>query len=159
MVAGEAEATEIAHLADGSLETARQLLDPQLREQRKVLYDMLAAEPFPSAQLAAAMIEGLATSEGEKSSQRASAGWVVRFSIEFYRRALLRLTEDAPRDLEIPQVARFADRLTGRSFEALDRVGDMLERCVVADRHLDSNVAVPLCLETLFDDLGRLLRA
>src|SRR4029077_723677 len=39
MTADPGEAAEIARLADGSLETARQLLDPHLREQRRVLYD------------------------------------------------------------------------------------------------------------------------
>src|SRR5262249_31286760 len=45
------EAAEIAPLCDGSLETARQLLDPQVRAGRKALFDLLAAEPYSSAKL------------------------------------------------------------------------------------------------------------
>lgn len=159
LVADESEGAEVTLLADGSLETARQLLDPQLREQRQVLYDMLSAEPFLAPQLATRMIEGLDAMGSEKSSQRTSAGWIVRFAIEFFHRALLRLTDESPSSVEIPQVDRFVKRFPERSLEAVDRVGDLLERCVVADRQLTGNVTIPLCLETLFDDLGRLIRA
>jgi DNA polymerase-3 subunit delta' len=163
MVENEEQAAQIARLADGSLETAGQLLDKHLRQQRQVLYDMLAAEPFLSVQLATQMIEGLEAAGGEKSSQRSSAGWIVRFAIEFFRRALLRLAAeasagDATPDEDIQQVVRFVRRYPAGSLDALDRVGELLERCVVSDRQLDRNVTIPLCLETLFDDLGRLLR-
>jgi DNA polymerase-3 subunit delta' len=159
LVASEAEGAEIARLADGSLETARQLLDPQLRAQRQILYDMLSAQPFLSVQLASHMLEGLDATGGEKASQRASAGWIVRFSIEFFRRALLNLAGDSPRSNEIPQVVKFVDRFPEGSRMAVDRVGDLLERCLIADRQLGGNCTIPLCLETLFDDLGRLIRA
>ena len=33
----------------------------------------------------------------------------------------------------------------------------LIERAAVAERQLEQNVSVPLCLETLFADLGRLL--
>jgi DNA polymerase III subunit delta' len=157
MVESEEQAAQIAHLADGSLETAGQLLDPHLRDERQVLYDMLAAEPFQSVQLATRMIEGLEGAGGEKSSQRSSAGWIVRFSIEFFRRALLHLANGGAPE-EIPQVARFAGRFSPGVPGAIDRVGELLERCLAADRQLDRNATIPLCLETLFDDLGRLLR-
>lgn len=158
MLENEADATEIAHLADGSLETARQLLDPHLREQRATLYNMLSAEPYLSVQLATTMIEGLDAGGSEKSAQRGSAGWVIRFAIEFFRRALLRLSDEIPAADEISQVAKFVSRFPERPVEALDKVLDMLDRCVLADRQLESNAAIPLCLETLFDDLGKILR-
>jgi len=152
------DAPEIARLADGSLDTARQLLDPHLRQTRNALYNMLSAASFQSVQLAAAMIEGVDAAGSERSSQRRAAGWVVRFSIEFYRRALLRLSEETEVADEVPQVAAFVSRLPDRSPETIDLVLDLLDRCVIADRQLESNVAIPLCLETLFDDLGKVMR-
>ncbi|MSR57515.1 MAG: DNA polymerase III subunit delta' [Planctomycetaceae bacterium] len=159
LVDGDAAASQIAQLAEGSLETARQLLDPHRREQRKILYDLLAAEPFLSVQLAARLIEGLDAGGGEKSSQRTAAGWIVRFAIEFFRRSLLDLADEARGTDDVGQVARFVSRFPSGSPESLDRVARLLERCLAADRQLDQNASILLCLETLCDDLGRLLRA
>lgn len=166
MVESSAQAAEISRLADGSLEIAAQLVDPHLRSERQALYDLLAAEPFQSVQLAARVIEGLESAGGEKSSQRVSAGWMVRFSIEFFRRALLRLAGDPfnqggtvdSHSGEIPQVTRFVSRYPSNSRDAIDHVSALLERCLAADRQLDRNATIPLCLEALFDDLGRRLR-
>jgi DNA polymerase III subunit delta' len=157
IVPGAAEAAEISRLADGSLETARLLVDPQLRGQRTVLYDMLSARPYRSAPLAAAMIAGL-DSDSETSTPRISAGWMVRFAIEFFRQSLLCLAR-GERESRVPQVTRFIEQFPEESCDALDRVGDLLERCIVADRQLESNAVVPLCLETLFNDLAEPMRA
>ena len=43
--------------------------------------------------------------------------------------------------------------------ESCAQLLELLERCLSADRQLDSNVAIPLCLETLFDDLGKIQRS
>jgi hypothetical protein len=105
------------------------------------------------------MIEGLDGAGGEKSAQRTAAGWVVRFSIEFFRLALLRLAGTSALAADVAQVGKYLQRYPDHSLAAIDRVGDLLDRCIAADRQLDSNVTIPLCLEVLFDDLGRLLRA
>jgi hypothetical protein len=59
---------------------------------------------------------------------------------------------------EIPQVARFASRLTPGSLASIDHVADLLERCLIADHQLDANAAIPLCVESLCNDLGRMQR-
>jgi len=46
------EAAQVARLCDGSLETARQLLNPELRALRDELHKLLAANPFRSVQIA-----------------------------------------------------------------------------------------------------------
>jgi hypothetical protein len=40
----------------------------------------------------------------------------------------------------------------------IDRTVDLLERCLLADRQIDANIAPAVCLESLFDDLGKTLR-
>jgi hypothetical protein len=42
--------------------------------------------------------------------------------------------------------------------DASDRLIDLVERCLAAEQHIDANAAIPLSLDSLFDDLGRLLR-
>src|SRR5262249_28152603 len=132
-------------------------LDPQLRSLRNELYDMLAAQPFRSVQTAGRMIECVEAVEGEKARQREYAGWVVRFCIEFFRRALLAVAGDAPRG-EVPQVRAFVARLGPASDDTIDQLAHLVDRCLDAEWQLDANVAIPLLVETFFDDLGRLLR-
>ncbi len=155
----EREATQAALLCGGSLDAARQLLDPQLRALRDELYNFLAANPFRSAQAAARMIECLEPAGTEKSSQREYAGWIIRFCVEFFRQVLLALARGSASGTgQIPQVVRFTEQCGVPTVEAIDRVVDLVERCLAAEIHIDSNAPLPLCLEALFDDLGRGIR-
>jgi DNA polymerase III subunit delta' len=155
--AGDAE--RVASLAEGSLVTARQLLDPRLRAVQTKLYDLLAEVPFRSAQTAEQMIDHAESSGSDKSAHREGALWIIRFCLEFYRHALLIVAGSptvSPQSL--PQAAKFAQRLTGPVADEVDRLTDLLERTLTAEDHIDRNAGVPLCLEALFDDLGRILR-
>lgn len=166
------EAAEVAALCDGSLDTAAQLLAPHLREQRLALYDGLAAECFESPQLSEKMIAAIEQAGTETSVQRDHAAWLIHFCIEFYRRALVHLAGGTVNDgggsrvgsadqaaKAIPQVTRFVKHFPHGSPRDLEVVGELLERSMAAERNLESKVTVPLCLEALFDDLGRIGRA
>ena len=159
VTADEGEAAQAADLSGGSLDTARQLLDPQLRSLREELYSLLAAHPFRSAQAAARIIESLEPAGPEKSSQREYAGWVVRFGVEFFRQALLTISRgEAGAASAIPQVGRFLERIGPPAVDTSDRLIDMIERCLTALQHIDANASIPLLIDSLFDDLGRLMR-
>jgi DNA polymerase-3 subunit delta' len=160
VTADEREAAQAASLSGGSLDAARQLLDPQLRSLREELYNLLAAHPFRSTQAAARMIESLEPAGSEKASQREYAGWMIRFGVEFFRQALLAISRgEIPTTVEIPQVRTFLQHLGNPGVDTSDRLIDLVERCLSAEQQIDANVSIPLCLEALFDDLGRLLRA
>ena len=153
------EAAIVAGLCEGSLDAARQLLDPALRSVRDELYKLLAADPYRSVQTAERMLESLESAGSEKSSQREYAGWIVRFCVEFYRRALLEIAGGSGRLAgEVPQAHQFAERFGNPAVETIDRIVELVERCLAAEGQLEANAAIPLCLETLFDDLGRVLR-
>jgi len=161
VTADEGEATQAAALSGGSLDAARQLLDPQLRDLRQELYNLLAAHPFHGPRTAARMIELLEPAGAEKASQREYAGWMIRFCVEFFRQTLLTITRGAPApaaDGEIPQVRKFLERLGKPDVDTSDRLIELIERCLAADQHIDANAPIPLCLEALFDDLGRAMR-
>jgi hypothetical protein len=60
---------------------------------------------------------------------------------------------------------RFVQNLKDRGRDAsllelplIDRTVDLLERCLLADRQIEANVAPAVCLESLFDDLGKTQR-
>jgi DNA polymerase III subunit delta' len=159
ITADEREAVQVAGLCEGSLDAARQLLDPGLRLLREELYKLLAADLFCSVQTAGRMIESLEQAGSEKSSQREYAGWIVRFCVEFFRRALLAVAGGSSGQAgEIPQARRFVARLGDSNVETIDRVVELLERCLAAESQLEANAAIPLCMEALFDDLGRMVR-
>jgi len=159
LTADEREAGQAAALSGGSLDAARQLLDPALRTLREELYNLLSANPFRSVQTAARMIECLEPAGTEKASQREYAGWIIRFCVEFFRQALLAVARGVAGDAgQVPQVGKFVERLGEPAVEVIDRITDLIERCLAADFQIDSNVAIPLCLEALFDDLGRGMR-
>jgi DNA polymerase-3 subunit delta' len=159
ITADEREAAQVAGLCEGSLDAARQLLDPALRALRDELYKLLAADPFRSVQTAQRMIGLLETAGSEKSSQREYAGWIVRFCVEFFRRALLATAGGSESTVgEISQARAFVERLGDSNVETLDRLVELVERSLAAEGQLAANAAIPLCIETLFDDLGRSLR-
>jgi len=105
------------------------------------------------------MIESLDSSGAEKASQRDSAGWIVRFCIEFFRQALLNVAGAASDQVDaLPEISAFVSRLGGPGVDAIDLVAGLIERCLRAEGQLAGNAAIPLCLESLFDDLGREIR-
>jgi DNA polymerase-3 subunit delta' len=155
----EGEAAQAAGLCGGTLDAARQLLDPALRSLREDLYDRLAERPFRSQQTASRMVECLEPAGTQKASQREYAGWIIRYCLEFFRQSLLAVAGDrAGPKVEVPQVRKFVESLGEPTVETIDRVAELVERCLAADYQLEANATVALCLEALFDDVGRTFR-
>ncbi|MBS0265105.1 MAG: DNA polymerase III subunit delta' [Planctomycetes bacterium] len=153
------EAAQVAPFCDGSLQIARQLLDPQIRALRNELFNLLAAHPFLSVQTAERMIECLEPAGAEKRSQREYAGWIVRFCVEFYRRALLTVAGAPAHQVgDVPQVRAFVQRLGIVTYTTIDALTELLERSLAAEIHLSANTGIALCFETFFDDIGKILR-
>lgn len=152
------QATEIAELSQGSLDTAAELLETHLGAQRIALFDLLSASPFQSQRIAAQVLSALEEVGTESSTQRNFAGWTIRFCIQFYHRSLLALAGTPSRPAEIPQIAKYVSRFQEPTPEVFESIGELLERCITAERQLDRKVSTPLCLEALFDDLGHIGR-
>jgi len=151
------EADSIAALSDGSLTTASQLLDPALRQIRDSLYSQLSAASFNPLAASAIAIEGVEQLGGSTNDQRQNAGWIVRFCIEFYRQALLRLSGGAS-TFSNSDVDVFYSRYSGESPDDIELIMELLQRCETAGQHLSWRLAIPLCFEGLFNDLGKLAR-
>jgi DNA polymerase-3 subunit delta' len=153
-----AEADAVAALSEGSLETAGQLLDPELRKIRTALYDRLAARTDDPLGLAKLLVdEGVEQIGGDSHAQRQTATWLVRFLIEFYRRTVQSLSGMAP-GTETP-VERYAERLNADRPDHVEAVMALLDRCAEAERQLARNNPPRMVLETLSDDLCRRTRA
>jgi DNA polymerase-3 subunit delta' len=151
------DAAFASSLCDGSLTVACQLLDPELRALRGHLYAQLSKATFSGFGLAKQMIDGLNTISTETSAQRRNAQWLIRFAIEFFRSAVWLFSGGSSESIVIAESRAFANRFPSRDGQ-IDLLGGAIERLVDAARHLDQNVTVALCLESLFDDLSRLLK-
>lgn len=127
------EAATIAAMSDGSLATASQLLQPELRSLRKLIHDTLARGDFNTADTATAVMEAVEAC-GDTAAQRVAVHWVVRFCLDYYRQ-----------------------QLRG-SRQSLETVGRLIDRSSEATQHVEANVQVSLCVQSLFDDLSRLAR-
>jgi DNA polymerase-3 subunit delta' len=151
------EANTIAGLCEGSLTTAKSLLEPGLRALRERLYSTLSAGQFEGLTLAKGLLDGLDELGGDTAEQRRNGWWLVRFTVEFYRRTLRRLS-DPEAVCSADTVDVFAGRLPAGSADSIERVMEMFERAATAERQLDRHAPLPLCLEGLYDELARMHR-
>jgi len=157
LVADPAEARTVASLSGGSLDTAQQLLDSELRSLRDQLYDFLAQREDKPLEIAGVLIEGIEQIGGDAQQQRQAATWLLKFAVEFFRRGLQTLSsgESVPED----RVARFVAGFDPAIPEHHEQLMSLIERTVRSERQLAQYTPVPLCLEGLFDDLARMLRS
>ena len=164
-----AEAEAIAEMSGGSMVTAAQLRDPQLRQLRESLYGHLASDDLRPLDAAVDTLQTLDELGGSSIEKRQNALWAVQFCVEFYRLTLRLLTADRSQDaghstgaetpLHYPStVQHFANRFSPNSADDLDRVMALIDRAASTEQQLDRNASLPLCLETLFDDLARIQR-
>ena len=144
------EASSIAKLCEGSLETARQLLNPDLRQLKatvaRQLGQMEAMKPLHVAGKVVERIESISSSTAE---QRQNAQWLIRFVADNIRDRLNGLAQG---DLSDP----LTQKLGAKS--GVDLLAPMLERTITASRQIDGSSPVRLVLEALFDEIARLFR-
>ncbi|MFO1019675.1 MAG: DNA polymerase III subunit delta' [Planctomycetales bacterium] len=150
-------ARQSAALSGGSLAEATRLLDPSLRNLRTLIDRQLAAQPFNSVALTRAIQEELENSPSDASVQRNLMNWTLRFFVSFFQELLLKITGEAT-EFRIPEVDTLLNRVDPDQMATFDIVQEILERLMHAELDLDQNASVPLLLEVLCDDIGRLLR-
>lgn len=152
------EAAVVSRLSDGSLEMARQLLDPAIRSLRMCLHKSLSDDQnLRPLILSKELLAGIDEIGGDLASQRTNASWLIRFAVEFYRQSL-RLLADGQAEVEIPQVRRFIDGLQGVPCDPSELCINLLERCLETQQQINMKAPLPLCFENLTTDLARQMR-
>ena len=150
IVESEEEATSIAALCEGSLETARQLLHPDLRQLKSAVAAQLSQmEAMKPLEVAATVTEGLEEMSSSTAEQRQNAQWLLRFVADAIRE---RLSGLARGDLADPLTQRLGVR------SGVDLLAPMLERTVAASRQIDASSPIKLVLEAFFDELAGMVR-
>ena len=144
------DAAEIASLAGGSLETARQLLDQDLRNLRTQAVEIFSRNPFHAVDAAAKLNTAIDDLGGDAATKRNQADWAFRFIVEYLRSALL----DDPAIATSP----LQQSLPNDDYERTERLSLAIERVIAAERAVAEMTAVPLAIEGLCDDLSAILR-
>lgn len=151
------EAASAAAMSDGSLQTAQQLLNPELRALRQELYEHLSAGDFEPLMAAKAMTTGVEGLSSNTQEQRQNAGWLIRFTQEFYRQATLVLSGDPPS--AVPrEVETFCKRQAKRESVGLELAMTLFDQAITAENRISWNVNPLRSLDALFDDLSLAMR-
>ncbi len=131
-----ADAQRAAALSRGSLSLAKRLLEPGLAQLHDVVGQLAASGPSlgtKSAERLTQEIDELASGP----AQRELARLTISFLAEEWRSPVV------PNE---------------NSDDTLELRARLLDRCAVAEQHLDSAMPVPLCLEALLIECGRISR-
>ena len=154
--ADRSQATAMAALCEGSLETAAQLQSPELRAIRSSVYRQLAQADFDSLGSCKHFLTTLEEQGKDPATQRKAALWLVRFAADFYRRLLGAGLLSSPE--EAASVTSTLSRFGSDDATALDRWSLMLDRCLETETQLLESMPVPLCMDSFCHDLGRIGR-
>lgn len=150
LVESEAEAADVAALAEGSLSQAAQLMDPELRQVKDdVLQHLARLDQIAPLVLAARTARQLDSLSSGGDALRRNTQWLLRFVAQFVSDRVRRL---ASGDLSDPLAKRWGLR------HGVDVLEPVLAAVTTASRRIDGNSPVPLVLEALFDEIARQLR-
>lgn len=144
------EATSISALCEGSMETARQLLNPDLRQLKASVARQLGQmEDMKPQAISTKVVERIEEISSSTAEQRQNTQWLLRFVADNIRDRLNKLARG---DLADP----LTQKLGAKS--GVDLLGPMLERTIAASRQVDGSSPVKLVIEALFDELARQFR-
>jgi DNA polymerase-3 subunit delta' len=140
----------VVPLAEGSVELATQLLNPELvRLCRHVTDAVDALDAMRPFEVASSLMEQLSKLASSAEEQRRLAMTLLRAVGDTLSRRLRRLTDG---DFGDPLLQQYGVR------GGLDLLAPALDRILTAAEQIDRNSPVALILEALFDDLARQFR-
>ncbi|MDG1895011.1 MAG: DNA polymerase III subunit [Fuerstiella sp.] len=150
IVESEEDAASIASLCEGSLETARQLLNPELRKLKtSVATQLEQMEGMKPLKVAATVVSGIEEMSSSTAEQRQNAQWLLRFVADAIQQRLRALAKG---DLSDAMTQRMGAK------NGLDLLSPMLERTIAASRQIDGSSPVKLVMEAFFDEVARMFR-
>lgn len=148
------EARLLTTLAGGSLAAVERLSQPEFRTLRSDWMQTLAEPQWDGIRTARRLAESVDKLAADAAEQRQLVHWLLQATVEFYRSALRMLTAPQGPAPAVPEARRWITNLADDADAAVDLLGDLLERCCLATRHLDQTVGLVLCLESLCHDLA-----
>jgi DNA polymerase-3 subunit delta' len=151
LVDTEETADAVSRLCEGSVETAQQLLDGDLRKLRNVVaQELQLLETMNSLATTNTVVETIEQISSNAGEQRQNAQWLLKFVSDTLRERLRTLVSG---DLADPLTQRLGAK------RGVDLLTSMLTRTITASGQIDGMVPVSLAVSALFDDLAQTLRA
>jgi DNA polymerase-3 subunit delta' len=151
------DAARLAALSEGSVDRATGLGDAELERFRRELIDELAADHgFEPPNLAHRMHAHVKQAGKESVDQRRRASLLVGELLRVFRGALWQtagLAPPCPDAADLQAVHSLANRLEPEDVLVL------ADRCLQAEYHIERRLYMPLVLESLMHDLGKLINA
>jgi DNA polymerase III subunit delta' len=151
------EAARLAALAEGSASRAMGLADAELEQFRRSLIDeVAAAQGFDPPALAHRVNAYVKQAGKESVDQRRRASLLIGELARFFRGILWEtagLAAPCPDPLDRQAAAALAGRLDPEDVFVL------ADRCIEADYHIHRRLYMPLVLDSLTHDLGKLINA
>ena len=145
----------IVSVANGSLQTAAQLLDPELRELRDAMRAAVSMTPFNALAASATAQKAIDSLGTDNASQRRVAQLMLRFLVDLLREAIRAVASGGGS----PEARRLVDSLDAADDPSrLETLGRMIDRVATAEASIAMMSPLWLVLDGLFDDLGAIRR-
>lgn len=132
------DAAKAAADSGGSLETARKLMESGLAQLKSAVQAGLASPRASSFAISTQVTEAIEAASSNTAEQRENAVWAIQFAIDHFREVFRSGAAANP--------------------ESQDRAAASIERCYDGLGHLEQSMPMPLCINGLFDDLGKIVR-
>jgi DNA polymerase-3 subunit delta' len=149
------EAARLAALGEGSVRRSMGLADPELERFRRTLLDELAGEHGFDPPALAHKLHAFIKQVGKESvDQRRCASLLIGELARFFRGILWQtagLAPPCPDALDRQAAVALAGRLDPEDVLVL------ADRCVEADYHVQRRLYMPLILESLMHDVGKMI--
>jgi len=147
------DARRMAEHAEGSVQRALELAQPELWEFRSTLYGQLARPVLDSVRTAREVAGFVDEAGKQAAARRRRLHQLVGFAADFYRHLLRAQTGTPP-----PADAELATHVT-RALDStppdLDQTAARLQRCLDAAEQIDRNANQSTLIEAWLDDLAR----
>jgi DNA polymerase-3 subunit delta' len=151
------DAARLAALGEGSVNRAIGLADGELERFRRSLIDEVAADHgFDPPALAHRLHAFIKQAGKESVDQRGRASLLIGELARFFRGVLWQtagIAPPCPDPVDRRCVSNLAERLEPEDVFVL------ADRCVLADYHVQRRVYMPLILESLMHDLGKMINS
>ena len=149
-----AEASSLAALANGSLARAQELVTPELREFRQLLFEQLSGIDVQRGGFVKTLSRFIEQAGKDAPARRGRTQQVVRFAADFYRQLMRRLSGLPVIGDEI--LIRQVEEAVGQWRSDAEQASDCLDRCLDAEWQIQANANQATLLEAWTDDLTQI---
>jgi len=146
------QARRLAEYCQGSLQRARELVDPELWEFRNALIRRLAEPALDSVRTARTVAAFVEAAGKQPADRRRRLRQAVLFAAEFYRHLLH--AQNGARSAADAELQGFVDDFLRRGTGDREQAAVRLDRCLEAAGQIDRNANQSTLIETWLDDLA-----